>query len=335
MAFASPRSRFRNSNLSRRAAARLASIVRHSGPCLPEALETRRLFSGLPAGYQDADIGTVGVAGSSSFNSTSSTFTVNGAGNDLIGSADAFHYTYTTLTGNGAYIARVTGVTANDASAPSGIDIRSSLDPAAANMFAATDGNGDLIVNDRTSNGGTGTNVTVTSGSSPEWLELIRTGNSITAYSSTDGINFSGLATDTFQNLPATIDVGLAVASHDTTSPAVGTFDNVSLTPYGTLPAGLQESDIGNVGSPGSSSYNSSTGAISVSGAGDDLFGADDDFHYVYETLTGNGNLIVQETGASATDTSAPSGIDLRSSLSPRRGKHVRWRASRQRDCRQ
>ncbi len=311
----SRRNTFLQSNHSRRVAARLASIIRGSSPGLPEALETRRLFSALPTGYQDADVGTVGLAGSASYDVPSGTFTVNGAGSDIYGAADGFNFAYATLTGNGAFIAHVTSATPTMGNSPTGIDLRSSLDPAAANMFAAVNGNGSTFVNDRTSDGGTGSNLLVQSGDAPLWLELIRTGNSISSYESSDGTNYTLLATDTFQNLPTTVFVGLAVASHDTTSLATGTFDHVSLTPYGAPPAGYQESDIGVVGTPGSSGYDSANGVFNVSGAGNDIFGSDDAFHYVYTPLTGNGSFVVEQTQVIAADSTAPSGIDLRSSL--------------------
>ncbi len=310
--------RIRASINSRRTAARLAAIVQQCRPGLPEALEPRRLFSALPAGYQDADVGAFGVAGSSAYDSTSGTFTVHGAGDDIFGSADAFHYTYTTMTGNGSYVAHVTSATGSGSDTPVGIDLRSSLDPTAANMFAAVNGaTGSVFVNDRTTDGGTGTNVDLESGSSPLWVKLVRTGNVITAFQSSDGTNYSLLATDTFQNLPSTVDIGLAVCSHDPTSLATGTFDNVSLTTFGALPTGFQDSDIGSVEVPGFSSYDATSGTYTVDGAGSDLFGADDAFHYVYTPLTGDGNFIVEETGVTAGDSGAPSGIDLRSSLSP------------------
>ncbi len=300
---------------SRRNVARLARTVRESRPWASEALESRLLFAGLPTGFQEADIGTVGTAGSSSF--TSGTFNVQGAGTDLFGSADAFHYVYTTLTGNGTFVAHVSSITAADTGAPAGIDLRSTLDPAAANIFIAATPSGNVVVNDRLSDGGQGTNRSNGPQAAPYFLKLIRTGATVSSYISSNGTNYVLLATDTFQNLGATVDVGLAVVSHNPNALATGVFDQVQTTTFGAIPNGFTEGDVGAVGSPGFTDFNSGTGTFSVSGAGDDLFGAADAFHYVYQTLNGDGSFIVHETAASANAINAPAGIDLRSSLAP------------------
>src|SRR6202012_2643379 len=47
---------------------------------------------GLPSGWMDQDIGSVGVAGSASYNN--GTFTVNGSGSSITGTADQFNFAY-------------------------------------------------------------------------------------------------------------------------------------------------------------------------------------------------------------------------------------------------
>ena len=53
----------------------------------------------LPAGWSHADVGSTGAAGSAS--AASGTFTIAGAGADVWGTADAVHYAYQTLDGDG------------------------------------------------------------------------------------------------------------------------------------------------------------------------------------------------------------------------------------------
>src|SRR5512144_1854754 len=62
----------------------------------------------LPGGWSTTDVGTVGAAGSA--NGSGGSFTVNGAGADVWGTADAFRFVYTTLTGDGWVVADVTSV---------------------------------------------------------------------------------------------------------------------------------------------------------------------------------------------------------------------------------
>src|SRR5436190_12492 len=47
----------------------------------------------LPAPWQQADIGDVGIAGSA-FESSDGDLFINGAGSDIWGTADSFHYVY-------------------------------------------------------------------------------------------------------------------------------------------------------------------------------------------------------------------------------------------------
>ena len=54
------------------------------------------------------DVGAVGVAGSASY--SNGTFTVSGSGDDVWGTADAFHYAYQSLSGDGQIVARVASV---------------------------------------------------------------------------------------------------------------------------------------------------------------------------------------------------------------------------------
>ena len=66
----------------------------------------------LPPTWTDADVGAVGIAGSSTING--GTITVRGAGADIAGTADAFHFLYQTMTGNGSITARITSITGGD-----------------------------------------------------------------------------------------------------------------------------------------------------------------------------------------------------------------------------
>src|SRR5262249_20977723 len=63
--------------------------------------------SSLPAGWSHADIGAVGFTGDTTYDPTASAFTVKGSGADIWGAADAFHFAYRSLTGDGAIVARV------------------------------------------------------------------------------------------------------------------------------------------------------------------------------------------------------------------------------------
>ena len=84
----------------------------------------------LPTFWQDGDVGAVGVTGSATF--SSGTFTVEGSGSCICGTADSMHFVYQPLSGDGAIVARVVSSTGGEA----GIVIRETLDANAASAFA-------------------------------------------------------------------------------------------------------------------------------------------------------------------------------------------------------
>ena len=89
--------------------------------------------AGLPSGWSATDVGATGATGSSSF--SNGTFTVTGAGADVWGTADAFHYAYRTLDGDGTIVARVASIQNVNAWTKAGVMIRNSLSPSAAQAF--------------------------------------------------------------------------------------------------------------------------------------------------------------------------------------------------------
>jgi len=78
----------------------------------------------------------------------------------------------------------------------------------------------------RVANGGASSSTAGTFGAAPAWVKLQRRGNTISAFQSSDGTNWSLVGQDTFA-MPATIYAGLAVSSHDTTRVATATFDGI------------------------------------------------------------------------------------------------------------
>ena len=58
----------------------------------------------------------------------------------------------------------------------------------------------------------------------------------------------------------------------------------------GSLPSGWSDGDIGSVGTAGTSSY--SNNAFTVKGAGSTIGGTADSFHFVYQSLSGDGVIV-------------------------------------------
>jgi regulation of enolase protein 1 (concanavalin A-like superfamily) len=189
---------------------------------------------GLPAPWADGDIGAVGPKGSASF--SNGTFSVTGSGADIWDSADAFHYAYQTLSGDGQIVARVATIQNVASWTKAGVMIRASLNAnsAMANMLiSAAKGSAFQY---RTSTGAAAIGPAASTKSAPYWVKITRSGSTITGFQSVDGNTWDTIGTATI-TLGSSAFVGLSVSSHDNTRLATATFDHVTVSGGGTLPS--------------------------------------------------------------------------------------------------
>jgi regulation of enolase protein 1 (concanavalin A-like superfamily) len=143
---------------------------------------------------------------------------------------DAFQYVYQPLNGNGQITARVTGIDFTDEWAKAGVMIRETLTPGSrhASMFL-TAGNG-LAFQRRMTTSGISDHTTGGAGSAPYWVRLVRSGNQISAYRSTNGSTWVQVGTTISVNMSANVFIGFAVTSHNNSTSCLATFDNVSVS---------------------------------------------------------------------------------------------------------
>src|SRR3989475_436014 len=200
----------------------------------------------LPSPWADGDVGTVGLVGSAAF--TNGTFTVNGAGSQVWGTADSFHFAYQVLSGDGSIVARVVSI--SPTSATPGVMIRDSLNPNAMSAFGAYF-NSNAYLNYRSSTGGSTSQASAPAGSLPYWLKLSRSGSTVSAYTSADGVNWTPIGSSQTINMGQSVYVGLALCSNNTSTLATATFDNVSVNST-AAPAPLISSVSATTGSVGS-----------------------------------------------------------------------------------
>ena len=183
----------------------------------------------LPAGWSHADVGATGASGNATF--SSNTFSVTGAGADVWGTADAFHYAYRTLDGDGTIVARVASIEYVHAWTKAGVMIRNSLSPSAAHAFmlvAASSAKG-VPFQRRRSDGDISYSTSGSLTTAPRWVKLVRSGNLISGFESADGVTWTAVGSDTF-TMGENVLVGLAVSSHVSGVNATATFDNVTVT---------------------------------------------------------------------------------------------------------
>jgi regulation of enolase protein 1 (concanavalin A-like superfamily) len=183
--------------------------------------------TGLPAPWSTTDIGSPALAGSATFNN--GTFTVRGAGTDIWGSADQFHFVSRPLNGDGEIIARVTAIGSTDPWAKAGVMIRESLAAGARHAFMTISATQGASFQRRTATNGSSEHTTVPSVATPYWVRLVRAGSTFTGYASNTGNNWTLIGSAT-ASMTANVLVGLAVTSHNASALNTATFTNTVVT---------------------------------------------------------------------------------------------------------
>jgi regulation of enolase protein 1 (concanavalin A-like superfamily) len=235
------------------------------------------------------------------------------------GTADALQYAYVPLSGDGSITARVVSLTGSQAWVKVGVMIRGSTSPGSAQAFMLVSKSKGLAFQRRLSDGATSLSTAGPAGTAPKWVRLTRTGNTITASSSTDGTTWTVVGSDTF-SMPANALIGLATSSHSASELATGVLDNVTIssatpTPPSALPPGWAARDIGAVGTAGSSS--ASDGTFTVTGAGSDVWGTADAFQYAYMPLSGDGSITARVASLTGSQAWVKVGVMIRGTTSP------------------
>ena len=377
----------------------------NTGTSAPVNITVNTAGGSLPPPWLDQDIGSPGLAGSAAY--SSGTFTVKGSGNDIESSSDQFHYVYQPVTGDATVIARVATIQNTNAWAKGGVMIRETL---AANskhaMMVITPGNG-LAFQRRLTTGGLTTHTPGALVAAPYWVKIVRSGNTLSGYASSNGTTWTLVGSDTVP-MAAAVYVGLPLTSHNASVVCTATFDNVSVaqannpptvsitspvngavftapasitinatasdsdgtvskvdfyqngnllgtdttSPYsfswtnvaagsytltavatdnlnatgtstpvsitvntagGSLPPPWLDQDIGSPGLAGSAAY--SGGTFTVIGSGNDIESSSDQFHYVYQPVTGDATVIARVATIQNTNAWAKGGVMIRETL--------------------
>ena len=256
------------------------------------------------------DIGAPSPPGQVS--ATENTVTVVAAGADIGGRADQFTFVYRQITGNVEVIARVDSLSQADKSSKAGVMIRSSLAVDAAHGYALVSAASGNAFQRRTAAGGLTTSTTGAQKTrAPSWVRLIRIGNRVTAFSSTNGGSWRQIDSDTVA-LGDAACVGVAVASHSTET-TTAALSSVTINPLASLPPPMADTDIGSLLLPGTASQQS--GTYIITGSGTDIGGTSDQFHFAYRQVTGDIDVAARVASLVGSSTSAKSGLMIRESL--------------------
>ncbi|HCL83519.1 MAG TPA: hypothetical protein DIC22_06055, partial [Chitinophagaceae bacterium] len=200
----------------------------------------------LPANYFNVDLGDIGKAGSTCFNSSGSVYTLSGSGTDIGNTSDQFQFAF-----NSSDIAdyEVTGriiqqdqVSANN---KIGVMVRDSLTNTSRFAFVGFVNATSIIFEYRDAPSGPVTVVHLTgitpTPAIPYWVKISKSGTLFTAYTSSNGTTWTPLGSTVQLNFGTAIPphYGMAITSANNTLLSTGQIDNFSITGGTPLPIKL------------------------------------------------------------------------------------------------
>ncbi len=181
------------------------------GPVSNEVTATLPLQP-LPCPWSDGDVGAPTTAGSAI--DCGGTFTVAGAGADINGTFDHFHYVSQPLSGDATLSALIPRMGNTYIWAKAGLMFRDSTGGGAANAYLAVTPDNGVTFQWRAVDGGSTASATLAGVACPVWLRLSRTGNTFSAEYSTDDATWNGVGTSQTLSFAGAATGGLAVTSH-------------------------------------------------------------------------------------------------------------------------
>jgi len=300
-------------------------------PSTPTSMPTNTP-KGCPRSWTCQDIGSPHMTGTQVLTTAtkSVTWTVQGAGG-IGNGADIFHYVWRPLRGDGTARARLIGVTRSGQyeSAQESVMLRASSDPDAPYYSAVSNGYDIVSVDYRTGQGQAVQHRELLYHRGPVYFGVRRVGTTFTTYTSDDGARWAPLngsrKTLAAMGVGSTVEAGLAVASNSTGFLSTATFDHVSVNNGGfvprpdTCPARWTCQDVG-AGWPGTQAPPTAADGITWTVQGAGVIGSTADiFHYVWQSLRGDGTARARVTGATTSGQyeAAQAGVMLRASSDP------------------
>lgn len=174
-----------------------------------------------------ADIGFA-RKGSTAYDPATGNYRLTGGGADMWGTADAFHFAWTRLSGDATLSADVTFPTAGVISLEKGVLIaRQSLDPASPYADVAIHGDGHITLQFRSIRAGKTEDVTAPPGPNSR-IRIERHGDTLTAFAGPNDRALTRIASTTLP-MHGPVYLGLGVCAHNAGGQATVTFSHVEL----------------------------------------------------------------------------------------------------------
>jgi RHS repeat-associated protein len=186
-----------------------------------------RTGASLPTEWSHADIGTVHIPGEAT--ETNGSFTLTGSGEDIWGSADAFHMAYQVLNGSGHIIAKV-GQLQGSGTAKAGVMFREDLTPGSKHVFMLLSELDAAALHARPLTGGAmNASEPVGNLAAPLWIRLVRREDAFSAYVSVHGMDWNKVGPTLNIAMADTVYAGLAVTNNNDTSLGTAVFSDVRM----------------------------------------------------------------------------------------------------------
>jgi hypothetical protein len=275
---------------------------------------TLNFDSPLPAAWFAVDIGGVGRVGSTSADASTGTWRVAGSGGDIWGTTDAFRFAFPWPAGN-EVTARVESEECPDTYAKAGIMLRQTFDAGSPDVILDVRPDGTVEFMTRSVQSGPTAFLAGASATFPVWLKLTQD-QGVSAWISQDGVAWQLVGTT--RGVPVGL-AGVVVTSHDIATVNHAVFSQVSVSRHTpSIPTPWLDSDLGDVGQPGSSmSTPLDARRFTLGGAGGDIWGTADAFHYVYQPIICHTDIYAEVTSLQNTHEFAKAGIMIRATTDP------------------
>lgn len=199
----------------------------------PSQLQQVNPFSAVAPGTAEilppGSIRLVGAGGASTGGATADLWT---------GNNDSHTFLSIPWQGDGNFTARLASFTSDDASAKAGLLFRETTSAGSrySTIYVFRNNGGSVGFQHKTATSGSsiGTNFfhgSVSNRGLPEWLRLVREGNTFTLFYSEDGVAWTQLSSQTNVMSGSALSVGLVVAPRTGGSTATAVFDNIRFVP--------------------------------------------------------------------------------------------------------
>ncbi|MDP5168733.1 MAG: hypothetical protein NWR72_00690, partial [Bacteroidia bacterium] len=184
----------------------------------------------VPTNWIETSLGTPSLTGSACV--TGNTYRMTAAGKNIWSKDDEGHFLATPVSGDGEMIMKLNWLTQQDNDTKIGIMFRETLAKDSRNAFLAINPENAIALQYRKNPGESTSKVENKGFYPPQWMKLVRVGNTFTAYHSEDGVTWmvinGGNNPQTFA-MSDTIYAGIAFTSHNASALSTAEVQFVSL----------------------------------------------------------------------------------------------------------